>query len=68
MRLIDLFQKPDYYPLERGQAFPQYHEDGDKVEWHHPGLWHYRFWHHGVCIMYASHNTFDPSYLMGGEL
>lgn len=68
MRLLNVFQKPDYEPHERGSAFPQFHEDGDKYQWQHPMCWNYRFWLHGVWNMEFSHNTFDPAYLMGGEL
>lgn len=68
MRLLDVFQKPDYEPHERGGAFPQFHEDGDKYTWCNPFDWNYRFWLHGVWTTEISHNTFDPAYLMGGEL
>ena len=68
MRLLDVFQKPDYVPLERGEAFPQFHEDGDKVTWHHPMCWNYLFWRDGCWTMPMGHNTFDPAWLMGGEL
>lgn len=68
MRLLGLFQQPDYYPLDRGESFPQFHEDNDRYMWHHPGLWNYRFWIAGVNEMPMGHNTFDPAWLQGGEL
>lgn len=30
MRLLDVFQKPDFQPLDRGSSFTQFYEDGDK--------------------------------------
>lgn len=68
MRLIDVFEKEDYQPLERGEAFPQFYENGDRYEVHNVMDWNYRFWLHGVWTMERSHNRFDPAYLMGGEL
>ena len=68
MRMLEIFQKEDYQPLDRGGAFPQWYENGDKYHWDNPFDWGYRFWLHGVWIMEMSNNTFDPSYLMGGEL
>jgi hypothetical protein len=68
MRLLEVFQKEDYQPLERGEAIPQFYENGDKYWWHNPMCWAYRFWMHGVWTMEIGHNTFDPAYLMGGEL
>lgn len=68
MRLQDWDQADDYKPLERGEAFPQFYEDGDKVRWHHEMMWNYRFWQSGVFAMEVQHNTFDPMWLMGSEL
>jgi hypothetical protein len=68
MRLVDFGQKEDYQPLERGDSFPQFYENGDRYEWHIPMCWNYRFWLRGVCSMEMSRNTFEPMWLMGGEL
>lgn len=68
MRLIDVFQRPDYQPMDRGDAFPQYYEDGDRAKWHHPFEWHYYFWQH---LQWDSINGSDDALemlLMGGEL
>jgi len=66
MRLIDFGDKEDYQPLERGTAFPQFYEDGDRYDPHHPMLWHHRFWYE----MRANRLLNEPEkmYLMGGEL
>jgi hypothetical protein len=68
MRLVDFGQKEDYQPLERGEAFPSFYENGDRYQWQNPMCWSYRFWLHGVWTMELENNTFDPAYLMGGEL
>jgi hypothetical protein len=69
MRLLDVFQKPDYEPHERGGAFPQFHEDGDKYQWSSSMDWGYHFWLQGLWQMETPRdNTFDPMWLMGGEL
>lgn len=65
MRLIDFGQKEDYYPLERGESFPQFYENGDQHRWDHPMLWHYRFWH--LECLRASPDE-QGMLLMGGEL
>lgn len=69
MRLLDVFETGDFQPLERGLAFPQYYENGDK---YFPGNvmdYHYYF------FIYATHESIQPlyngmeqSYLMGNEL
>lgn len=68
MRLLDFGDKPAYVPHERGEAFPQFYEDGDKYSWHHNGMWDWHFWLRGVFHCQIQHNTFDPIWLMGGEL
>lgn len=68
MRLLDFGEKPEYYPLDRGEAFPQFHEDGDAYQIFNPMDWNYDFWLHGVWELSAGHNRFDATYLMGGEL
>lgn len=68
MRLVEFGDKEDYQPLDRGEAFPQFYENGDKTCWCHPMDWNYRFWLVGTWVMEMSHNKFDPTWLMGGEL
>lgn len=68
MRLVEWGQQEAYQPLERGDAFPQFYENGDRYRWCNEMDWSYRFWLHGVWTMERKHNTFDPAYLMGGEL
>ena len=68
MRLLEVFQKPDYQPLDRGEAFPQFHEDGDRYQWNNPMCWAYRWWLHAKLEAPNGHNDFDPMFLMGGEL
>jgi hypothetical protein len=66
---MEVFQKPDYQPLDRGEAFPQFHKDGDRYQWQNPMDWNYRFWLAGIVVMELKRqNTFDPMWLMGGEL
>ena len=71
MRLLDFGQKPDYVPLERGSAFPQYHEDGDKFKWWNPMDFSYRFWHDsrwlGVTELMHRDRAIELC-MMGGEL
>jgi hypothetical protein len=68
MRLVDWGQQEAYQPLARGEAFPQYYENGDRYRWAHEGMWGYHFFLHGIWTHKIAHNTFDPVYLMGGEL
>lgn len=44
MRLIGTFVREDYQPLERGGAFPQYYENGDRYKWWHPMSFNNRYW------------------------
>lgn len=68
MRLLQVFQAPDYRPIGRGDALPQFHEDGDKYSWQYNMLWNYEFWRAGVAHCEIQNNTFNPTWLMGGEL
>ena len=68
MRLVEYGQREDYQPLERGEAFPQFYETGDKFSWYTPWDWSYSFWLYGTIIMERHYNDFDPMWLMGGEL
>lgn len=68
MRLLEVFQKPDYQPLDRGEAFPQFHEDGDRFRVFNNMMWAYHWWIHATWEAPMGHNTFDPAWLMGGEL
>ena len=68
MRLVEWDQKEDYQPHERGDAFPQYYENGDRYRWDNPMMWAYRWWLYAVDMAYLGHNSFDPMWLMGGEL
>lgn len=44
MRLIDWQQPEAYQPLERGAAFPQTYENGDKFRWWNPMDFNNRYW------------------------
>ena len=68
MRLVDALEPEDYQPLERGSAFTQYYENGDKCCWYNNMDWHHKFWLYGTWEMPAGHNRFDEAWLMGGEL
>ena len=69
MRVVDYGVKEEYQPLCRGEAFPQFYENGDRFRWSNPMCWNYRFWLEG-CHHKVGHrlNDFDPTWLMGGEL
>lgn len=68
MRLLDYGDRHDYKPLDRGTAFIQYYEDGDKYEIFDNMIWNYYFWHEGVWHLEIRHNEFDPTWTMGSEL
>jgi hypothetical protein len=68
VRLLDVFQKEDYQPLERGCAFPQYYENGDLYKWHHPFCWSYQFWKHLQWDALSRREDDLEMLLMGGEL
>lgn len=72
MRLLDVFQKEDYQPLERGEGFPQFYENGDRYKWWNAMDFGYRFWH-SMCMETCElprmprDDAFEVM-LMGGEL
>ncbi len=74
MRLLDFGEQADYQPLDRGEAFPQYYQDGDKCTWQNPMHWNYKFWQMLLCE--SIHHPTSPGagqdaasmMLMGGEL
>ncbi len=73
MRLLDTFQKEDYQPLERGQAIPQFYENGDRYICSNAYHWSWRFWYwlSGECRFHpyspVEHDRLHML-LMGGEL
>lgn len=74
MRLLDIFQKEDYQPLERGSAFPQFYENGDQYKWWHVMDFKLRYWNY--FIQWAEwefqfkmpHEELTEALMMGGEL
>jgi hypothetical protein len=67
MRLVDVFQKEDYQPIERGTAFPQFYENNDKYIPGNVMNYHYRFWLSATHEQ-QFHNVMEESYMMGSEL
>lgn len=72
MRLLDWNQKPDFEPLERGEAFPQFHENGDRFTWRNDWSWHWPFWYflQSECRFHPGSTDNDEAAMlfMGGEL
>lgn len=74
MRLIDFGQKEDFQPLERGAAFPQFYENGDRFKWWNPMDFSNRYWINFVQWSGLEWGTlFDSNeqaeaLMMGGEL
>ena len=67
MRMIDWNEKEDYQPLERGNAFVQFYENGDKFDCHNNAFdWHHYFWHY--CLSAGLGSNDQIINLMGGEL
>ena len=67
MRLLEWNEKEDYQPLERGNALPQYYENGDKYNCHSNAFdWHYKFWHQ--VFSGGQDHSEQCLNLMGGEL
>jgi ATP-independent RNA helicase DbpA len=44
MRLVEFGQKEDFQPLDRGCAFPQFYENGDRYTWWNPMDFNLRYW------------------------
>lgn len=44
MRLVNFGQKEDFYPIERGAAFPQFYENGDHYTWWNPMNFSNKYW------------------------
>lgn len=72
MRLLAVFETPDFLPLERGAALPQYHQDGDRYTWRNDAHWNYQFWYFLLteCRFHPGNASNDEAamLLMGGEL
>lgn len=71
MRLIDFGEPELYQPLERGSAFPQFYENGDRYVWENPWAWSWTFWYflHWHCRYHPDiANDEAAMLLMGGEL
>jgi len=74
MRLVNWPYQEGYQPLDRGAAFVQFYENGDKVKWHHPMLFNLRYWQY--FIQWADlefgirmpDNVLGEALMMGGEL
>ena len=74
MRLVDSGQPEQYQPLERGCAFPQYYENGDRYKWYFPYDFHNRYWMYFIqwadCEFGKLHDKESQAeaLMMGGEL
>lgn len=74
MRLIEVFQKEDYQPLDRGAACPQFYENGDKFKWWNPMVFTNRYWLNFVQWSDTEWGFKSPqdelaeALMMGGEL
>lgn len=71
MRLLDFGQAEDYQPLERGAAFPQFYESGDRYVWENPWAWSWSFWYflQWHCRYHPDVSNDEAAMLlMGGEL
>lgn len=67
MRMLEFGDKENYSPLERGNAFVQYYENGDKFDCHSNAFdWHYYFRHQ--CLSGGLGNNDQMVNLMGNEL
>ncbi len=74
MRLVEFGQKEDYQPADRGSAFPQYYENGDRYKWWNPMDFKLRYWQYFVQWadlefgLKMPEDTLGECLMMGGEL
>lgn len=74
MRFIEVFQKEDYQPLDRGAAFPQFYENGDRYKWWNPMDFTYRYWQNFIqwseieFRFKMPEDLLSETLMMGGEL
>lgn len=74
MRFIEVFQKEDYQPLDRGAAFPQFYENGDRYKWWRPTCFTYRYWQNFIQWSEIEfgfkmpEDLLSEALMMGGEL
>lgn len=67
MRMLDWNEPEHYQPLDRGNAFVQYYENGDKYDCHSNAFdWSYDFWFR--CLSGGVGRKESNENLMGGEL
>lgn len=67
MKLLYFLEKENYQPLERGIAFTQYYENGDKFDPHSNAFdWHHNFYF--KCLSGGLGVYEKRINLMGGEL